>query len=383
MMRQLAWMALGLFAGCGADKGEDSATPDAVEPLVVPDDPAARGVAVGVQTFTQGDVTFDVWYPAPDATEGQPTEGVDLQQFVPESVTAVLGEIPWEGWDSGAVRDAPVRNGPDPYPVLVFSHGFGGMRYQSTDLTVHLASRGYVVVAADHAGRMLGDILPCLFTPALAGCDLSGFGNDPAPADIAVVMDWLEDDAGPLAGHLDLDRMGLFGHSAGANSTVTVGNADGRFDLLLPMSSGGAVTRDVPAVFLDGTCDGVVPVASTTASAAASVDASLFHVVGAGHLAFSDLCQLDLGGLAQTLLAPRDDVNALLLEQMVGLGTDGCPGFAPTVDREECADAWLPLDESGPDIRHLLTVAFDAGLRGTGPGLDGLSLPTVQVGERR
>ena len=53
MNRQLAWMALGLVAACGADKGEDSATPDAVEPLVMPEDPSARVVAVGVQTFTQ------------------------------------------------------------------------------------------------------------------------------------------------------------------------------------------------------------------------------------------------------------------------------------------------------------------------------------------
>lgn len=378
MTRLLPLLAL---AACGA--ADDSASPDAaaVEPVVAPDDPAARGVPVGVQTHVVGDVTVEVWYPSPDATAGQPTEAIALADFVPPAVSDVLGDVELGTWDSGAVRDAPVRDAGEPYPVVVFSHGFGAFRTQSTDLTVHLASRGYVVVSADHPGRMLGDVLPCLFSPALEGCDLSGFGVDPGPDDLAVVLDWLESGA-PEAGleaHLDLERLGLFGHSAGGSTTSTLGQADDRFDVLVPMAGAGPVERDVPVVVLDGTCDGVVPVSSTTAAAEASTDATLVHLVGAGHLAFADLCAVDLGALAEDVLAPREDVNATLLEQLLALGTDGCPGYAPPVDRPECAEAWLPLETSAPIVRHLVTVAFDQHLRGEGPGVSGAAFAEIEV----
>ena len=369
------------LVACG-NNGEDSG-PSAlpVEPLVLPDDPSAAGGPVGVQDFSSGDVTFSVWYPAPDSAAGDPTEVVDLAPFVPQSVLDVLGEVPLEGWDSGAVRDAPVRNTGAPYPVVVFSHGFGGMRYQSTDLTVHLASRGYIVVSADHAGRMFGDVLPCLFDPALEGCDLSGFTGDPAVADLSTVMAWLEGpaQAEALGPHLDLERMGLTGHSAGGSTTATVGQADDRFDVLVPMAGGGAVSRDVPAVFVDGTCDGVVPTASTTAAAAGSTNAQMVHLLGAGHLAFSDLCTLDLGGLAEDLLVGRDDINEALLPQLIALGTDGCPGYAPTVTRDECAEEWLPLETSAPLVRGLVTLALDAVLKDAPVSVADLDDPVVSV----
>ncbi len=42
-------------------------------------------------------------------------------------------------------------------PVVVFSHGNGGVRYQSIFLTEHLASHGFVVVAPDHVGNTFFD----------------------------------------------------------------------------------------------------------------------------------------------------------------------------------------------------------------------------------
>lgn len=382
MPRPLFFLGLvTLTAACGGSSADSGAPPSAIEPLSFPDDPTVRGVPVGVRDFSAGDVTFSIWYPAPADQADAATEVVDLDPFIPQSVVDVLGDIPLEGWDSGAVRDAPVRDAGAPYPVVVFSHGFGGMRYQSTDLTVHLASRGYVVVSADHPGRMFGDVLPCLFSPALEGCDLSGFTGDPAVADIATVLAWLEGEVGStdLGPHVDLEVMGLIGHSAGGSSTTSVGELDDRFDVLVPMAGGGAVARDVPTVFIDGTCDGVVTTASTSASAAASTRATMVHVLGAGHLAFSDLCSLDLGGLAEDLLVGRDDINETLLPQLIALGTDGCPGYAPTVAREECADEWLPLETSAPLVRGLVTLALDEVLKDVAVGVTDLSDPAIEV----
>src|SRR5262249_56282777 len=55
-----------------------------------------------------------------------------------------------------AVRDAGPR--PGSYPLVMFSHGFGGHRRQSTFLCTHLASHGYVVAACDHTGNTLFDV---------------------------------------------------------------------------------------------------------------------------------------------------------------------------------------------------------------------------------
>lgn len=361
------WVAL---AGCSGRAPEDSGV--AVEPIVVPDDASARGVPVGVQTFVVGDVTLEVWYPAPDAVADQATEGADFGQFLPPAFTAHVGEITLPSPDTGAVRGAAVRETGGRLPVVLFSHGFGGFRLQSFDLTAHLASRGYVVVAPDHPGRMMGDVLPCLFSPPLEGCDLSGFLEDPAQEELAVALAWLSD--GPLASRLDSTRLGLMGHSAGGGSTTRIGDADARFLALLPMAGGDPVPRDVPTLFVDGACDGIVPAAATQAAAAASADALHARIAGAGHLAFSDLCALELDALAAEYLEGREDLNGVYYEQLLALGIDGCPSALPakaTTADPSCAsdEGFLDLETSAPIVRSLATRFFDLHLQATGAGV--------------
>jgi len=263
----------------------------------------------------------------------------------------------------------------------VFSHGFGGTRLQSIDYAEHLASRDYIVAAADHPGRMLGDVLPCLFSPPLEGCDLTGFGADPALDDVAVVVDTLDvlAEDGFLSGFVDTERLGMSGHSAGGNTTGAMGDIEPRFAALLSMAAPGAPDRSVPTLLMDGTCDGVIPTEGVDEAFEALPAGQRVRILGAGHLAFSDLCTLELGRLADELLAGRDDVNEALLPQLVALGTDGCPGVVPTVVREECVDAWLPLETSEPIIRHMSTVFFDAHLKGTGPGVQAGVFSGVEV----
>jgi dienelactone hydrolase len=354
-----------LTMGCsgGKDTGQ-------IEPIVAPDDPAARGVPVGVATYSHAGVTFEVWYPASDAVSGEAVEAADFGQFIPQSFTDHVGEVTLPSPSTGAVRDAAVRETGERLPVVLFSHGFGGFRLQSYDLTVHLASRGYIVVAPDHPGRMMGDVLPCLFSPQLDGCDLTGFIEDPALEGLPVVLDWLGEGEGALSGRVDLDRIGLVGHSAGGSSTTTFGGEDDRIDVLVPMAGGGAVSRDVPALFMDGSCDGIVSPASTQAAATGSTDAVHARLEGAGHLAFADLCALELDALAAEHLSGRDDLNATFYDQLLALGVDGCPGAAPLVDDLSCEGGFLELEISAEIVRALVTQQLDLHLRGKGGDLN-------------
>jgi predicted dienelactone hydrolase len=375
-----AHLLLPLLVACTGDKAADSAAPP-VEPLGLPSDPAASGVPVGVRTIERDGVTIEIWYPAPDDTAGQGGEPVDFVDFVPSSVTETLGDLSLPPVATTAVRDAAVRNTGEALPAVVFSHGFGGTRLQSIDYAEHLASRGYIVAAADHPGRMLGDVLPCLFSPPLEGCNLTGFAADPAEEHIPVLVDALDALAadGFLAGAVDMERLGMSGHSAGGGTTSTMGDAEPRFDALLSMAAPASPERSVPTLLLDGTCDGVIPTENVDEAFAGLAQGERVRILGAGHLAFSDLCTLELGRLADELLAGRDDVNETLLPQLVALGTDGCPGVTPTVERDECTDAWLPLEASAPVIRHMSTAFFDQHLKGEGDGVQGGVFSGVEV----
>ncbi len=347
------------------------------EPLDLPVDPAAAGVPVGVTTVEHDGATLEVWYPAPDDVAGEPGEDADILQFVPASFSDRIGEFSLPTIPTVALRDAPLRVPEQPYPVVVFSHGMAGFRLQSVDYTTHLASRGYVVIGLDHPGRAMPDFLPCLLTdPIPDDCDLSPLlqGDDPAPPTIEAALDWVDgaavEEDGFFAGALDAEHIGLSGHSAGGATTSELGSEDDRFDALLPMAGAREITRDVPTLILGGTCDLTFEWSRLVEVRETLPQGDLVGIAGAGHLAFSDLCALELQDFAATYLEPREDVNGALLEMLVALGTDGCAGIVPDQPpAPECDGGFLPLETSFPVIRHYGTVFFDEHLYGTGPGV--------------
>lgn len=156
----------------------------------------------------------------------------------------------------------PDTNGP--YPVIVFSHGFGGSKDAFSSVSRHWASHGYVVIQPTHADglehrevdRAAGGG-PAV-RPGMGGL-LRGL-NDPARiadrvADIVLVLDSLAEiaQATPaLAGGIDAERIGVGGHSFGAYTamliggvTVDLGGAQGRsfrderVRCILPISAQG------------------------------------------------------------------------------------------------------------------------------------------------
>jgi pimeloyl-ACP methyl ester carboxylesterase len=174
-------------------------------------------------------VVIDVWYPA--------AHGDALRlPYLDSAVTAM-----WErqfGLPPGfadrvvshARGGAAITGGRR--PVLIFSHGLSWPSVMYQAFLEDLASHGFVVVAVTHPyGAVVtlpdGRALPYAAIPA----GLTDAARDSALADY--VRTWAEDlrfvasqlpaiDGGssPVAGHLDLDRVGVFGHSYGGSASA-------------------------------------------------------------------------------------------------------------------------------------------------------------------
>ncbi len=146
-----------------------------------------------------------------------------------------------------AVFDAPVAAGAAPYPVLLFSHGWGGLRTQNVAQVEELASHGYVVVAMDHTYGAVVTVFPDGRT-ALWNQSILPFGAAQAEFDQAanqLIEVWAGDirfvldqvSSGPFREHLDLKKVGVFGHSTGGGATVVFCTQDPRCQAGLAMDA--------------------------------------------------------------------------------------------------------------------------------------------------
>jgi hypothetical protein len=93
-------------------------------------------------------LALTVWYPAlnPDGAEESITYHIDTAAKLPFELpdwyeSIVLGH---------ALADAPPDVSGGPYPLVVYSHGFGIYRQSAAYMLEHLASYGFVVIAPDH-----------------------------------------------------------------------------------------------------------------------------------------------------------------------------------------------------------------------------------------
>ena len=266
---------------------------------------------------------IDVWYPA------EHPDGSETFQYTLE----ILGLNPMLPSPGGAVEDAPGTDDGGPYPVIVFSHGNSGIRFQSLYLTEHLASHGFVVAAPDHVGNTF----------------LSSLGSEPEidrteiarlrPGDVSRALDAVAqasaDSASPLFGLADESRAGVAGHSFGgftafrsAGATVDVAAAqaecaadpsgffcanpdtiakfptsarDDRFLAAVPQAPGGATflaggfgAIPIPVMVQAGSADVTTPVEVESIPAYDELTgrAHLLVIDRAGHFTYSDMCTL-------------------------------------------------------------------------------------------
>ncbi len=254
-----------------------------------PDDPAASGPwPVGVRSVQLNGLNVEVWYPATPGSEvGASQRTYDIRTKLPASEQGKVpdGDNAWQ--PCNCYDDLPLDEDHGPYPAILFVHGTAGFASQSLEFTTHWASRGFVVMAADHPGLFLGDVLGTLCGMTAPAQDIAG--------DLATMADALQTtpgDLGFLSSHVDTSRTGMAGHSAGGNAIAGRGEMA---QVLVPMGAGGTE----PGAMLQTTL-----VLGAQQDAVVSYDTQLsgydnsptpkrmVGIAGTGHLAFSSLCSL-------------------------------------------------------------------------------------------
>ena len=348
----VAAVAVLLAGACSSSEDEtseaaDTTTTEAVAPdpdLAPPDEPGPYGVGRQVIEIEDSErdrpLVADVWYPTdPDAT-GDPS---------------VYSFLPGIEFDSDtALADVPV-SGEGPFPLVVYSHGSGGLRYVASFFTELLASHGFVVASVDHVGNTAVELVT---------------GDEPERAQVSLdrVLDvqFLIDEmlaasqrsGDAFEGAVDPERVGVSGHSYGGFTTFAsvsgfsndLGEApaDDRIDALVAMAPASELNPvedleavDVPTLLVSGTEDVTTPIDPDTERAWDSISGRPLwrvDITDAGHQSFTDVC--DYQELLPTLDAPE-------------LLVDAVDEFA----EEGCADELVPIDEAHRLINRA-SVAF-------------------------
>lgn len=153
-----------------------------------------------------------------------------------------------------AVSDAPISGAQAQYPLILFSHGWGGFRAQNTYQVEELASQGYIVAAPDHAYGAIASVYPdgqaALNNPEALpyGSGLSDLEfltaaqvlGEQWASDLSFMLDVLEglesdDPAGQLTNRINFRRVGAMGHSTGGGAAIQFCATDERCQAVLGM----------------------------------------------------------------------------------------------------------------------------------------------------
>lgn len=298
---------------------------------------------VGVRSLELSDRSVEVWYPAAAADPGQPKDEYFIRDQLPAWLDALIPTSVDPPYVTDATRDLPLAQD-GPYPLVLFSHGFASYRTQSTFLTTHLASWGFVVVAPDYLERGLLGILgeppaaprPDEVVAAEAIDAVRARSADPDDALAASVIDGLVLPVGHSAGGSTSLRL-LARDDVPSAIALAMGMNLTSYGQLSPLLGAGK-----PISWIGAQHDGVIGIGDVrTGFDYTAGERRLVELSGSGHVnAFSEICEIGDGGAAGIARA----IGLPLPDSLLALGDDGCDDTR-----------FQPSEQVWPEVRHFVT----------------------------
>ena len=258
-----------------------------IMPILIPlsDLPTPTGAySIGTQIFEWTDSDRDEWFTREDSDKrrivvqvwypSEPSDELPIPYLPsPDKWLPALGDIlelpqflfnHLREIDTHSVLNAPLNNNVKRAPLVIFSHGIYGFRFQNTAQFEALASRGYIVVSADHAY----DASLTIFEDGSVADFRSGYEGELTEeefwalrnpqlrtrvADIRFMLDTIENkqSAGEVFwSAIDLERIGIFGHSYGGATGIVAAGEDERIDAVIALD--GWILPILPSVIDKG-----------------------------------------------------------------------------------------------------------------------------------
>lgn len=199
---------------------------------------------------------IQVWYPAEVTPNAQHAKWMSEPQIYTPAIATFL-DLPSFFLDhlalsiSPAYLDVPLAETNKPYPVILFSHGWNGFNAQNTGQAVELASHGFVVIATQHT---YGAVITAFPDGTVAPNNPKALPEDAEDpnyevvarnlvnqwaGDLAYVLDQFQgfenDTASIFHQKLDMERIGVYGHSTGGGAAIQFCGSDPRCKAVLGM----------------------------------------------------------------------------------------------------------------------------------------------------
>ena len=200
-------------------------------------------------------IMVQLWYPAQKTKKAEMTPYLDKIDLRSQTM-AKAGKFPpqlikhLELTKTNSHLNLKAEPEAAPLPIIIISHGITGMRHIHTSLAEKLSNNGYLVIALDHSYDANLTIFPD-GSVADYRSDITGFPDSVSirkkqlqtrVADVQFVINQLiKIQSGKikhqLNGYLDLNRIGVAGHSYGGGTSIMVSYLDPRVKATLVLDS--------------------------------------------------------------------------------------------------------------------------------------------------
>ena len=197
------------------------------------------------------ELVVQVWYPSIEVgNEKSPWQDYPFKRVksiansfqVPKFIAYALDRV----GTSSYINSTPISN--ETFPIIIFSHGFEGFKTQNTTQIEELVSHGYIVFAVDHTYDATLTIFPDgrkierakKYCPDCEGDSLKFFNVfkpqiETRIFDIIFVINQIEKDKDDFSFNMDLDKIGVFGHSFGGGTSLGASILDSRIKSCLSL----------------------------------------------------------------------------------------------------------------------------------------------------